>query len=182
MTRPYTVLLSTGERRKMEHAGGEFTNQDCQNSCNVQWPKESAWRRFSNVISRKEINLKTKKQNKYCQRTPRRMYFIQYFQKKGQKPQNKIKENLDAKKKRKKDVFLLVVLYLWTDIAIKRTTWMPTINASNWGFKQPFSWRIIFQCKRNTKKRRDDTNKESTIEKDQRYSWMKRRFNEKTGR
>jgi len=35
MTRPYTVLLSTGERRKMEHAGGEFTNQDCQNSCNV---------------------------------------------------------------------------------------------------------------------------------------------------
>jgi len=40
------------------------------------------------------------------------MYFIQYFQKKGQKPQNKIKENLDAKKKRKKDVFLLVVLYL----------------------------------------------------------------------
>jgi len=91
------------------------------------------------------------------------MYFIQYFQKKGQKPQNKIKENLDAKKKRKKDVSLLVVLYLWTDIAIKRTTWMPTINASNWGFKQPFSWRIIFQCKRNTKKRRDDTNKESTI-------------------
>lgn len=33
----------------------------------------------------------------------RRMYFIQYFQKKkDQKPQNKIKENLDAKEKEKR--------------------------------------------------------------------------------
>jgi hypothetical protein len=52
------------------------------------------------------------------------------------------------------------------------------IEASNNLFRDELSFNVT-ETRKNI---RDDTNEESTVEKDQRYSWMERRFNEKTGR